>query len=65
MLTKNLLVLKLYTSLNVIDSTNGTMGICVILILPYDWLETNDTFPNKLKERRINCHFPKYVFSFS
>lgn len=33
MLTKNLLVLKLYASLNVIDSTNGTMGVCVILCL--------------------------------
>lgn len=65
MLTKNLLVLKLYTSLNVIDSTNGTMGVCVIHFLPYDWLENNNSFPNELKERRINCHFPKHALSFS
>lgn len=63
MLTKNL-VLKLYTSLNVIDSTNGTVGVCVIFFLPYDWLESNNSFPNELKER-INCHFPKHVLSFS
>lgn len=65
MLTKNLLVLKLYTSFNVIDSTNGTVGVCVIFFLPYDWLESNNSFPNELKERRINCHFPKHVLSFS
>lgn len=62
MLTKNLLVLKFYTSLNVINSTNGTMGVCVIIFLPYDWLESSNSFPNELKERRINCHFPKNVF---
>lgn len=42
MLTKNLLVLKFYTSLNVINSTNGTMGVCVIIFLPYDWLESSN-----------------------
>lgn len=35
-----------------IDSTNAIMGVCVILFLPYDWLESNHSFPNELKERK-------------
>lgn len=60
MLTKNLLLLKSYTSLNIIDSTNGTVGVCVIIFLPYDWVESNNPFHNELKERRINHHFSKH-----
>lgn len=48
-----------------IDSTNVILGVCVILFLPYDWLESNNSFPHELKERIINCHFPKHVLSFS
>ena len=54
MLTKNLPLLKSYTSLNVIDSTNGTVGVCVTIFLPYDWLESNNPFHNELKEGETN-----------
>ena len=49
MLTKNLLLLKSYTSLDAVDSTSGTVGVrCYFL--PHDWLETNNPFHNELKE---------------
>lgn len=54
-----------YTSLNVNWFYKWDYGSLWYFFLPYDWLESNNSFPNELKERRINCHFPKHVLSFS
>lgn len=65
MLTKPLQLLKSYTSLNGINSANGTVRVCGIYILPSDCFESNNPFLNELKERRINHHFPKHTSCLS
>lgn len=44
-----------FWSLNVIDSTNGTVGVCCLFFfLPYDWLESNNPLHRELNEGEKN-----------
>lgn len=64
MFTKNLL-LKSYADLNVVDSTNETVGVCVKIsycVMFNMRVILIHCRMSKRKERRINMHFPKHIF---
>lgn len=47
------------------DWQDMTSQYRMLFFLPYNWLESNNSFLMSWRKEEINCHFPKRVLSFN